>query len=143
MAAQQRDRLPAHLHPDILPLYYLLLDQAADLGINVKPVGIWGDPSVQDALYAQGRTVPGKIVTDEKGTGSKHCFCLPDGTPASKAFDLGVFDDDWNYIGYGDDDRYLKLGALWKAMIPDHPTLGMVWGGDWHQPHDTDHFQIA
>lgn len=138
-----RDRNPDHLHPDIKPLYNELMVWALTNGINVKPIAVWGSPQDQDALYAQGRTTPGKIVTYEAGSASKHCFCLPDGAPASKAFDLGVFENGGAYVRYGDDPRYLALGAQWKAMALEYPDLGLVYGGDWKHPHDTDHFQIA
>lgn len=138
-----RDRNPDHLHPDIKPLYDQLLAWAASQGINVKPIGIWGDPKAQDTLYALGRTVPGKIVTYDKGSTSKHCFCLPDGSPASKAFDLGLFSPEWAYISSGNNEGYYRLGQQWLNMGSSNPDLQLVWGGEWKTLRDVDHFQIG
>lgn len=138
-----RDRDPDHLHPDIRPLYDQLLAWAASQGINVKPIGIWGDPKAQDTLYALGRTVPGKIVTYDKGSTSKHCFCLLDGTPASKAFDLGIFGKNGLYVQSGNDTRYTALGMEWEDMAREYPDLGLIWGGVWKSLRDVDHFQIS
>lgn len=137
-----RDRNLNHLHPDIKPLYNELLAWALARGIDARLITVWGSPAEQDALYAQGRTVPGEIVTDESGSNSKHCFCLPDGTPAAKAFDLGVFNAGV-YITNGNDQRYLDLGARWQVMAVEYSDLGLLWGGVWIHLHDTDHFQIA
>lgn len=132
------------LHPDLKPLCISLIDQltTAIAPSTVKVNFTYRPPAAQDALYAQGRTTPGKIVTDLTSSKSKHCFTL-DGLPAAKAFDIAIFNLDGSYVGYGDDLRYQHAGALWKILATVNPTLGMVWGGDWHHPHDPDHFQIA
>lgn len=132
------------LHPDIKPLCQELMDQ---LATAIYPSTAYVDftyraPAVQDALYAQGRTVPGKIVTDLTSSKSKHCFTL-DGAPASKAFDIAIIDEKGKYVSYGDDIRYQHAGALWKIIGTVHPNLELVWGGAWVRPHDCDHFQIA
>ena len=132
------------LHPDLLPLCNEFLNQLTDAiaPSTAKVIFTYRDPITQDALYAQGRTTPGKIVTDLTSTSSKHCFTL-DGVPAAKAFDIAVFNPDGSYVAYGDDLRYQHAGALWKVLSTTNINLGLVWGGDWTQPHDCDHFQIA
>lgn len=142
MTLPTRDRDPNHLHPDIRPLYDQLIAWATDNALTVKPIAIWGSPEVQDALYAQGRTAPGKIVTFESGNNSKHCFML-NGLPASKAFDLGVFDENGVYCPNGNDSRYTALGTQWEAMALANHGLGLVWGGIWKTLKDCDHFEIA
>ena len=74
----------------------------------------------QDTLYAQGRTLPGNIVTNARGGESLHNYGC--------AFD--VVD---RYKGYNID--WAKLGALGKS-------LGLEWGGDWKSFVDKPHFQI-
>lgn len=77
----------------------------------------------QDALYAQGRTKPGKIVTKAKGGSSFHNF----GT----AIDVLRLDNgkaDWNY----------DLEKL-VTFMPDN----MDWGGHWQTIKDDPHFQIT
>lgn len=140
------DRNIQDLHPDLQPLCVALLGSAKADGINAKVIFTWRTPAEQDALYAQGRTTPGKIVTTLTGEPgphqSKHCFTL-EGKPASKAFDVAIFEPDGSYVAYGDDARYTKLGAIWADMAAHYPELGMRWGGVWKVPHDPDHFEIA
>lgn len=75
----------------------------------------------QDALYAQGRTKPGNIVTNAKGGESLHNYAV--------AFDVvdrqRGYDTDWELIG--------TLGK----------TLGLEWGGDWTDFVDRPHFQYT
>ena len=80
--------------------------------------------AAQDALYAQGRTSPGSIVTNAKGGSSFHNYGL--------AIDIcEVKEDgtiDWNYNN-GELDEIAK-------------KYGLEWGGDWHTK-DRPHFQIT
>lgn len=139
-------RLISDLHPALQPLCIALLDHAQTANINAKVIFTYRTPEQQDALYAQGRTIPGKIVTELTGAPgphqSKHCFTLY-GKAAAKAFDVGIFEDDGDYVGSGSDARYAALGSLWRAMAAQHPDLGLVYGGDWKTLKDSDHFQIA
>lgn len=72
----------------------------------------------QDSLFAQGRTTPGKIVTNAKGGESAHNFGL--------AVDF--------YAGSWDPPKYWLLGKMANAR-------GLVWGGDWTHP-DRPHVQF-
>jgi peptidoglycan L-alanyl-D-glutamate endopeptidase CwlK len=78
----------------------------------------------QNALYAQGRTKPGHIVTNAKGGQSWHNFGI--------AFDIGVFKGG-KYLG--ESSLYAKVGAVGKM-------LGLEWGGDWATIIDQPHFQL-
>lgn len=81
----------------------------------------------QDALYAQGRTKPGSIVTNAKGStySSQHQwgiaadFYRNDGKGAYESAD-GFFD---------------RVGMLAKAV-------GLGWGGDWKSPVDKPHLYL-
>lgn len=79
----------------------------------------------QDALYAQGRTKPGPVVTNAKGGTSYHNYGL--------AVDLvAMFPDgsiDWKY-----DMSKLKPIAV---------KLGLFWGGDFKTIVDKPHFEIS
>ena len=121
------------LHPKLAPLCLELLRQCAEAGIDVRIIFTYRTPEDQDALYAHGRTQPGAKVTNLTGTQSLHCFEI-NGKPASKAFDIGVFDHG-RYITNGGDPRYLKAGEIGEK-------LGLIWGGRWHDPHDPSHFQL-
>jgi peptidoglycan LD-endopeptidase CwlK len=80
----------------------------------------------QDEIYAQGRTKPGKKVTDAKGGQSNHNFGI--------AWDIGIF------VG----GKYLAESPFYKAAAPIGlvATPGLEWGGDWKKP-DRPHYQLA
>lgn len=123
------------LHPDLKPLCEQFLADCSNAGLDVRLIFTYRSPEEQDVLYAQGRTTPGSIVTNLRGGQSKHSLTLPDGSPASKAFDFGIFRDD-KYITDGQDPDYLIAGEFGER-------LGMLWGGRWHNPVDPSHLQIV
>lgn len=77
----------------------------------------------QTALYAQGRSKPGKIVTKARAGYSNHNFGV--------AFDIGIFRDG-AYITDG--PHYDTAGAIGKSV-------GLEWGGDWKTFKDRPHFE--
>lgn len=69
----------------------------------------------QDKLYAQGRTIPGQIVTYVRGGESWHNYGL--------AFDIGVFTENFKkYVG--NSTVYTDIGIAIAGQYPD-----IVWGG--------------
>lgn len=87
----------------------------------------WAD---QDALYAEGRTAPGKIVTHALGGFSWHNFGL--------AIDLVPED-----INPGQPDWDLSHPA-WARMVSVSESLGFVSGAEWHgEDKDTPHVQLT
>ncbi|WP_020434006.1 M15 family metallopeptidase [Paenibacillus riograndensis] len=90
----------------------------------------------QDALYAQGRTKPGQIVTNAKGGHSYHNYglaidfalLLPDGRNVS-----------WDMNRDGDGDKV----ADWNEVVQEAKALGFEWGGDWTSIKDYPHFQMS
>ena len=85
--------------------------------------------SQQAALYAQGRTRPGKIVTKARPGSSWHNYGL--------AMDLGLFRSGV-YLDEKNpalaDRVYAELGALAK-------TMDIEWAGYWTSFQETPHFQ--
>ena len=83
----------------------------------------------QDALYAQGRTAPGHIVTNARGGWSNHNFgCAVDCYP----FLSGPTGDlNWN-----------PATPQFAAMVKALKDQGLAWGGDWHTIIDNPHFQL-
>ena len=82
----------------------------------------------QAALYAQGRTKPGPIVTQLDGTTHKSKHNLV----PSKAIDVAVV------VGgkvSWDAAQYAPLGPL-----AEH--YGLVWGGSWHTLKDYPHLEV-
>jgi len=90
----------------------------------------------QDALYAQGRTKPGAIVTNARGGTSFHNFgvaidfalLLPDGRAVS-----------WDTKRDGD----LDLLPDWDEAVTEAKRIGFAWGGDWRSFVDMPHFEMT
>lgn len=122
------------LHPDLQQPCKDFLDICKNNDLNPFIIFTWRSPKEQNDLYAQGRTRPGKRVTNLTGDKSLHCFSI-DGEPASKAFDFGLYDENNNYIKDGGDKLYAQAGAIGE-------DLGLEWGGDWKGWKDYDHFQL-
>ncbi len=107
------------LHPKFLPKVWALQRRLSALGLPVKIISGLRTYEQQAAIYAQGRTKPGRIVTRAKPGYSYHNFGLAvdwghaDGKPMS-------------------DHDYRLLGKEAKA-------LGLVWGGDFRNLYDPCH----
>jgi peptidoglycan LD-endopeptidase CwlK len=114
----------ATLLPQVQPLARALVQKAAQSGICIKIICGFRTYAEQDALYAQGRTVPGDKVTNAKGGYSNHNFGI--------AFDIGVFEGN-NYLG--DSPKYKAAGVIGT-------DLGLEWGGNWKTMSDQPHFQL-
>jgi len=90
----------------------------------------------QDALFAQGRTKPGKKVTNARGGQSNHNFGI--------AWDVGIFTGSGSYIDDLAEKGKMSKSAVeaeYKKLGPVGKTLGLFWGGDWSKP-DRPHFQM-
>lgn len=114
-------------HPELQEKAALLIDKCKSAGLIIGISECFRTVAEQDALYAQGRTTAGSIVTNAKGTdyGSHHQW----GT----AFDIYRNDGKG---AYNDADGFFsKVGAIGKK-------LGLEWGGDWTSPVDKPHFQL-
>ena len=123
------------LHPDLQPLAQKFLTQCAAQNIPVLVTCTWRSDEEQNALYAQGRTEPGKIVTDiAAGQGDKHNFSI-DGKPAAKAFDVVPLNGRKECIWDPTDPAWESLASIGKG-------LGLVWGGDWPHLQDRPHFEL-
>jgi len=108
-----------NLHPKIRNRVRQFINSMYRKGIKLRITSGFRTFEEQDELYAQGRTKPGKIVTQSKGGESVHNYCL--------AFDVvdteKGYNTDWNLIG--------KTGK----------EFGFEWGGDWISFIDRPHFQ--
>lgn len=123
----------SRLHPDLQPLCEQFVAKCTAAGLDARISFTYRSPEEQDALYAQGRTKPGKRVTNVRGGFSKHNFVL-DGKPAAKAFDFSIYHKN-KYLSDGSDPRYTQAGEIGEA-------LGLLWGGRWKSPFDPSHLQL-
>lgn len=113
------------LHPDLLPLANEFLGKCKQAGLNITVTCTYRSGEEQDALYAQGRTKPGNIVTNAKAGQSEHNFTI-DGKPASKAFDIVPIKEKeavWNLLA----PEWEKIAEIWRTL----KTINGFWL-DWY-----------
>lgn len=90
----------------------------------------------QAALYAQGRSEPGKIVTNAPTAAtSPHGRRWFSGTAYGCAIDAVRCSED------GQTAYWQDLDAL-RGMAEIAQRLGLVWGGEWEHLKDWDHFEL-
>jgi LysM repeat protein len=118
----------ARVHPRLAELGLRMIDVCAQAGVAVLITQGLRTVQEQDDLYAQGRSKPGKIVTNAKGGQSWHNFGL--------AFDIVVLDS----VGKAEWDT---AHPGWKEAAKIGKSLGLEWGGDWKSFKDLPHFQLV
>jgi peptidoglycan LD-endopeptidase CwlK len=127
----------ATLDPKAQPIFRTFISlaraEAAKQGCDYIAISGNRTYAEQDALYAQGRTAPGPIVTKAKGGQSNHNFGI--------ALDFGVFQNG-RYLDGGDNDDKRLAAAIHKAVAPHARANGIEWGGDWASFKDLPHFEI-
>lgn len=98
--------------------------EMSKIGLTVRIIGGTRTYAQQDALYTQGRTKPGKVVTNARGGYSNHNFGV--------AWDIGLFKGA-KYLE--DSPAYTVLGSIGKAQ-------GLDWGGSWRSLQDEPHYGL-
>jgi D-alanyl-D-alanine dipeptidase/energy-coupling factor transporter ATP-binding protein EcfA2 len=109
------------LRPEARALAVQLIDKAKEKGITLRLFGGYRSIEVQNALYAQGRTTPGRMVTGARFT--THNTGL--------AFDVAVVRD----------GKIVFTGPEFDVVGQIGEELGLVWGGNWPGLKDKPHFQ--
>jgi peptidoglycan L-alanyl-D-glutamate endopeptidase CwlK len=98
-----------------------------DAGIDLLVTSTYRDNESQAALYAQGRTAPGKIVTDAREGDSFHNYrCAVDVVPLING------KPDWD----GAHPVWQKVGELGQQA-------GLDWAGRWVHMKELAHFQYT
>lgn len=115
------------LNEELQPLARRLIDDCERIGIRLLIYSTFRDFEAQDAIYAQGRTKPGKIVTRARAGQSYHNYKM--------AFDAVPLDSKgqpaWN-----------ASTMIWKNIGECARRLGLEWGGEW-KFRDLPHFQLT
>lgn len=115
----------AKVHPILATRVRALIDGLAAKGYPFEVVQGLRTYAEQDALYAQGRTKPGKIVTRAKGGQSNHNFGM--------ACDIAPVRNgtiDWNWR------------QAFLAINHEAEKAGLLWGGDWSKFVDLPHVEL-
>lgn len=115
------------LHPRLQTMIVRLKELCELNGLKIGIGDAFRTTEEQNALYAQGRTTLGNIITNAKGTtySSAHQWGI--------AFDF--YRDDGTGAYNDSDDFFTKVGNLGQS-------IGLEWGGTWTSFVDKTHFQL-
>lgn len=115
------------LYEPMQPLAKKFIEEAAKNGINLRITAAYRTPEEQNRLYAQGRTIPGQIVTNARAWESYHNHGL--------AFDIvdreHGYNTDWRLLG-----KLARMIGLEHGVIP-----GTIYGDAGFV--DAPHFQLT
>lgn len=114
------------LHPRLRRIIPQIIAECKAQGLPVLVTQTMRTKAEQDALYAQGRTKPGNIVTNAWYPNSAHCWGV-------------AFDFCRNVKGreYDDSDGFFaRVAAIAKPY-------GLTWGGDWKNFVDKPHLELT
>lgn len=126
----------SRLHPVVLAAATALIERCYKRNIPILITQGLRTIAEQDALYAQGRTKPGAVVTNARGGYSYHNYglavdfalLLPNGSSVS-----------WDMFRDGNNN----LIADWQEVEQEAKALGFEWGGEWASFKDYPHFQMT
>jgi peptidoglycan L-alanyl-D-glutamate endopeptidase CwlK len=125
-------RNPYDLAPDTYLLYRQFEAGMKQAGIDYIVTCTYRSEAEQAVLFAQGRTAPGKIVTNAPPGRSAHNHTEA-GRPAAKAFDIAIITAgkiDWD-----------GSHPAWEAAGKVGESVGLEWAGRWHSFPEKPHFQ--
>ena len=114
------------LRPDVAKACQEVISRAKAKGINIIITSTVRDDEFQNKLYQQGRTTPGKIVTNAKLPTYHWC-------KTGLAFDFCPVDSNGNCL-WGRTDLFNAVGKIGES-------IGLEWGGDWRSFVDKPHLQ--
>lgn len=124
------------LHPILQTKAALLKEECRKQGISILFSECLRTTAEQDALYAQGRTALGNIVTNAKGStySSQHQWGI--------AIDFYL---DMDVDGDGDkkDDAFNDSTGLFDRVGAIAKSVGLGWGGDWTSFKDRPHVYLS
>lgn len=114
------------LHPKVKTMCQAFIDKCKAEGIDVLITSTYRDGESQNALYAQGRTKIGKVVTNAKAGQSWHNWRV--------AFDFVPIVNgkaQWN-----DERTFVKCGHIAESV-------GLEWAGRWKRFREMAHCQFT
>lgn len=144
-----------HLHPHLQVLYNRFHDRCRRdpwflrNGITILLTCTYRSNEEQAKLYAQGRSHPGRIVTNAKPGQSLHNATTPQGEPAARAFDVVPLRHGkpvWGTAGDGIDDDptddHEDDLEVWERVGAHMEAVGLEWAGRWTRFREFPHAQL-
>ncbi len=114
------------LHPKVAAMCRAFLEHCKAAGIDVLITSTYRDAASQNALYAQGRTAPGRRVTNAKAGQSWHNFkCAFDFVPIVHG-----------KAQWGDAATFERCGKIAESV-------GLEWAGRWKSFRELAHCQYT
>lgn len=130
------------LHPRVQRMCLLFKQRCQEEGILILVTSTFRDHEAQAALYAQGRTKPGRTVTNARPGESFHQYRL--------AFDVVPVRNGkpvWGTRGNGIDDDPTDDATdeleLWQQIGEIGESCGLEWAGRWTAFREFPHFQYT
>jgi peptidoglycan L-alanyl-D-glutamate endopeptidase CwlK len=115
------------LLPQVKSRVDAFIQACKDKGIDILVTSTYRDLESQDALYEQGRSAPGKIVTNARGGDSYHNWrCAVDVVPIVGG------KPDWD----GSHPVWAEIGKIGAEC-------GLEWAGNWKSFKELAHFQYT
>jgi peptidoglycan L-alanyl-D-glutamate endopeptidase CwlK len=118
------------LHPDVEALARRHIASLQAVGIRTLVTSTLRDFAAQDALYALGRTKPGKKVTNARAGQSWHNYGL-----AYDIYPMVLGKPVWGTRSPSDRKLWNKVGLMGES-------LGLEWSGRWTKFPEMAHFQF-
>jgi peptidoglycan L-alanyl-D-glutamate endopeptidase CwlK len=117
----------SEVYPGLATLVRQMATQLEAEGIDIRVTQSLRTIAEQEALYAEGRTAPGSIVTEARAGYSWHNFGL-----AVDVVPLTPQGPDWN-ISH----------PVWARIVAIGVDSGLVAGAEWRTFPDWPHFQLT
>jgi peptidoglycan L-alanyl-D-glutamate endopeptidase CwlK len=115
------------VHPELASRVREVANALAQGGISIEVVQGLRTIAEQDALFAQGRTKPGLVVTRARGGQSNHNYGL--------AVDVVPFTNG--------KPQWDAPNSVWVAIGAEGGKQGLEWGGNWKKFIDKPHLQLG
>lgn len=114
-----------NINPQMRTRTEAVLEQARREGMDMRVTNGFRSVAEQDALYAQGRTAPGNVVTNARGGSSWHNY----GVAVDIAFNNANGQPSW------------PNNANWTRYGQIAVNNGLEWGGNWQGIQDRPHIE--
>ncbi|WP_066190805.1 peptidoglycan-binding protein [Gracilibacillus timonensis] len=125
---QAKEKMGSCTHPMVREKALETIRRAYAEGIFVRITEGYRSHARQNELYTQGRTKPGKVVTNARGGQSYHNYGL--------AVDYVLLSPDGKKALW-------QVNSDWRRVAAIAKSLGFEWGGDWQTFKDYPHLQMT